>query len=138
MNFPHLIEVMIVHEGLNHFRHTAHIVVLLQQIRIILLEHGSHIKIALVQQFHISFFPHSHEKLGERKGIEIKKLYFSNWERGPLMQCHAQKAPSTDDLILRSVLVEIFEAGQCSRYFLYLVKNQKGILRVDFMPCIEL
>ena len=54
------------------------------------------------------------------------------------MQCHAQKAPSTDDLILRSVFVEIFEAGQCSRYFLYLIKNQKGICWVDFMPCIEL
>ena len=54
------------------------------------------------------------------------------------MKRNPQQGAGADNLILRRVLVKIFERRKCLGHLLHLVKNEQGIVRVDFLPGIQL
>lgn len=54
------------------------------------------------------------------------------------MQCYPQQTASADDLVLWSILIEVFQARESLGSLLHFVKNQQCIGRINFVSSIEL
>ena len=53
------------------------------------------------------------------------------------MQSDPKQRTGTDNMVLRRIFIEVFQRGQCSRNFLYLIKDQQRIVRVDLSTRIQ-
>ena len=70
--------------------------------------------------------------------MKVKKLDLADRERRAVMERDAEQAASAYYLVLRRVLVEIFQARQSLRRLLYLVEYEQRRIRDYFAACVKL
>ena len=74
------------------------------------------------------------EEFAERHRIDLHKVDLADGERGGLRKSYPQQRTGAGDVILRSVLAEIFHGIDDLRTVLHLVENYQRLLRQNFLP----